>query len=394
MIFRAESIRCGDRIISKQAQPQNMPTFGAIYIAHNPTDGKDVYKVGLTERSVPERMSELTAGTSNLGKYEAVGYVVVNDVQEAEQRCHNKLSYCRVQDNREFFKETLETIIRIVRECCQPFEVKDCLPATKAEELPDIREIVSKRLEKGAEEKNFVDAYHSTLSENIRENVRQVLPLLAELKNSLPSENLKAVIYDPQLDFARQANRSSPTEVKLVDVMFFGQLVKGPIKISVLKDREDFLQLSRVVQEPEEHPSESWRDRWCVFDDDGRWLQISGSIKCAWANPKDKNDGYFLYGHAFEIKVARISCKEVGHSAVASYERERNEVSAYLSGVKDFVRILAIVCADNAKLCPVIDRYFSSIGRYANLNDSYISQQPLTEAMKPYLVTQTKKGRK
>ena len=372
-----------------------MSTFGAIYIAYNPTDGKDVYKVGLTERSVPERMAELTASTSNLGQYEAVGYVVVNDVQQAEQRCHNKLSYCRVQDNREFFKETLETIVRIVRECCQPFEVKDCLPATKAEELPDIKEIVSKRLEKGAEEKNVVDAYHSTLTESIRENVRQVLPLLAELKDSLPNENLKAVIYDPQLDFARQTNRNSRTEIKLVDVMFFGRLVKKPIKISVYKDRADFLQLSRVVQEPQELPSEFGLNSSWVFDDDGRWLQISGSIKCLWVEPKDKNDGYFLYGHAFEIKVSKISCEKARHSVkLASYERERNEVSAYLSGVKDFVRILAIVCADNAKLCPVIDRYFSSIGKYANLNDSYILQQPLTEAMKPYLVTQTKKGRK
>ena len=75
-----------------------MPAFGAIYVAHNPKDGENVFKVGLTERSVPERMAQLTASTSNLGKYVAIGYLVVTDVQEAEKRCHERLSYCRVQE--------------------------------------------------------------------------------------------------------------------------------------------------------------------------------------------------------------------------------------------------------------------------------------------------------
>src|SRR5262249_7316019 len=210
-----------------------MPTFGAIYIAHNPIDGKDVYKVGLTERSVPERMAELTASTSNLGTYEAVGYVVVNDIQEAERRCHERLSYCRVQDNREFFQECLESIVRIVRECCQPFEVRDFLPETKAEQPPDVKEIVGKTLAKGTDDKRVIEEYHSMVAERIREQLREVSPSLADLKESLPSQNLKAVVYDPQLDLTRQTNRNRITEIKLMDVMFFGRLLKTPIKIRV-----------------------------------------------------------------------------------------------------------------------------------------------------------------
>ena len=372
-----------------------MPTFGAIYIAQNPIDGKDVYKIGLTERSVTERMAELTASTTNLGTYQAVGYVVVNDIQEAERRCHERLSYCRVQDNREFFQESLESIVRIVRECCQPFEVKAFLSVTKAEEPPDVKEIVSKTLAKGADDKRAIDEYHSMVSESIREQIRQVLPLLADLKESLPSENLKAVVYDLQLDLARQTNRNRLTEVKLVDVMFFGRLVKTPINIRVYRDSAEFLQLSRVVQLPQEEPSNFGLSSW-VFDDDGRWLQVSGLIKCMWANPKDKNDADFLYGYGFEIKASAISCEENRYSAVASYKTR--DVLAYLSSSKDFVRVLTTICADNAKLCPVIDRYFSSRegrGRsYTNLNGSHISQQPLLEAMKPYLLTPAKKGRK
>jgi len=373
-----------------------MPTYGAIYIARNSTDEKDVYKVGLTERSVPERMAELTAETSNIGKYEAVGYVVVNDVQEAEKRCHNNLSYCRVQDNREFFKETFETIVRVVRESCQPFEVKEFLPANQAETSPNIREIVGKALEKDSNVRQILNECHSKVSEEIRETVSEVLPLLAELKDSLPSENLKAVIYDPQLDFARQVDRQSLTEVKLVDVMFFGRLVKAPIKISIHKATENFLQLSRVDQEPQEHPVEAQRDNWCAFDDDGRWLQISGSLKCVWKEPKHRNDGKFLYGYIFEIKVSTIYCNEEGYSvAAASYKtRERESVSAHMSSVKDFVRILATVCADNAMLCPVIDRYFSRRGKYENLYGGLNPQNPLIAAMKPYIVARPKTRRK
>jgi len=132
-----------------------MPTFGAIYIAHNPTDGSNVYKVGLTERSVPERMAELTASTSNLGKYVSMGYVVVTDAQLAEKMCHEKLEYCRVQQNREFFKESIETITRIVRECCRPFEVKAFLPETKPEKPPEIANLVTSTLEKVSSEEQI-----------------------------------------------------------------------------------------------------------------------------------------------------------------------------------------------------------------------------------------------
>ena len=70
-----------------------MPTFGAIYIAKNSRDGDDVYKVGMTQCSIEERMRELTSETSNLGEYEAIGSVIVNDVSEAEfpPRLHSQL---------------------------------------------------------------------------------------------------------------------------------------------------------------------------------------------------------------------------------------------------------------------------------------------------------------
>ncbi len=69
-----------------------MPRYGAIYIAHNPRDGEDIFKVGKTDRSVAERMAELTADTSNIGTYTAKAAFVVTDVDAAEKACHNHRS--------------------------------------------------------------------------------------------------------------------------------------------------------------------------------------------------------------------------------------------------------------------------------------------------------------
>jgi len=394
-----------------------MPAFGAIYIAHNPRDGSNVFKVGLTERSVPERMAELTASTSNLGTYEAVGYLVVTDVQEAEKKCHERLSYCRVQDNREFFEERLDTIVRIVRESCRPFEVRDYFPEKNVEEPLDIKNIVSKSLKKGDKERNSENETHSKVLKSIREHVTQVLPRLSDLKDNLPNDNLKFVLYNPKdvlaafaeraasidytlpefsdkLDFKRLLTRteySTTTAIKLADVIFFGKLVKTPIKISDFKNNSSFLQLSRTVQEPQAHPSEHWRDSSYAFDDDGRWLRISGSIICGWAKPKNKNDGYFLYSDAFELEVVEIGCKEIGGDVEAASYTERwgdRKKSVRLLSDQDFLRVFATVCADNAKLCPEIDRSFSfrtgRYTRYANLSESYVSQEPILESLIPY----------
>lgn len=304
----------------------------------------------------------------------------------------SQLAYCRVQNNREFFKEAIETIVRVVRECCYPFAIKDFLPAPGPEQPPDISEIVSSALEKEADEKQLLDTHHCKIADNIREDIRQALPILAELRERLPSENLKAVMYDPQFDFARQPNRASRTEVKLIDVVFFGKLVKAPIKILVYRDSEEFLQLSRMVQVPVER---QWGiggspnlGKYYVFDDDGRWLQISGSVICVWSKPKDINDGDFLYGYGFELKVSTINSEADRYSQEGRYKTR--ELAGYFSNLKDFVRTVAIVCADNANLCPVIDRYFRSTGGRASLNGSYVSQQPVMGAMKPYMMTETK----
>src|SRR5262249_10919857 len=156
--------------------------------------------------------------------------------------------------------------------------------------------------------------------------------------------------------------------------MFFDKLVKAPIKILVYGDSAEFLRVSRMVQAPIERQFEGSPNvgKYYVFDDDGRWLQISGSVICAWRKPKDINDGNFLFGYGFELKVSTINCEASSYSDSQEGIYKTRGMSGYFSSLKDFVRTMAIVCADNANLCPVIDRYFSSTRRRASLSGNYV----------------------
>lgn len=103
-------------------------SYGAIYIAHNPRNGENTFKVGMTERSVHERMKELTAVTSNIGQYSAVAYFIVSDAAAAEKSCHKRLDRYRVQENREFFELPLDRLLKMVREETGRFRATDFIP--------------------------------------------------------------------------------------------------------------------------------------------------------------------------------------------------------------------------------------------------------------------------
>jgi hypothetical protein len=93
---------------------------GFVYIARNERHPEDTFKVGMTKRSVPERLKELTEETSNLGDFSAVAYFMVSDIEEAERTCHERLANYRVQRNREFFRIPLALLVDIVRKAVAP----------------------------------------------------------------------------------------------------------------------------------------------------------------------------------------------------------------------------------------------------------------------------------
>jgi hypothetical protein len=94
---------------------------GFVYIARNENHNEDTFKVGMTRRSVADRLRELTEDTSNLGQFVAVAYFMVTDADEAERICHKRLEEYRLQANREFFQIPAKTLIAIVQGAVAPF---------------------------------------------------------------------------------------------------------------------------------------------------------------------------------------------------------------------------------------------------------------------------------
>lgn len=165
--------------------------YGAIYIAHNPRDGQTVFKVGKTERSVAERMADLTADTSNLGKYVPVAYFVVTDIDAAEAACHRRLARYRVQQNREFFDLPLARLVPVVREVTAPFKAADLVPDLAPAEDPVPLSPAEKLQAARAEQETAQVAWKDALvaaeatvaewSEETRQRARRAAEELAEV---------------------------------------------------------------------------------------------------------------------------------------------------------------------------------------------------------------------
>jgi hypothetical protein len=105
-----------------------MGRYGLVYIAHNPRDGKNTFKVGKTQRDIAGRMAELTASTSNIGSYSPLAYFIVADIDAAEQACHSRLAQYRIQKNREFFEVELSLLIQIVKKQISPYLAQNLIP--------------------------------------------------------------------------------------------------------------------------------------------------------------------------------------------------------------------------------------------------------------------------
>lgn len=151
----------------KIASEDTLMRFGAIYIAHNPRDGETIFKVGKTERSVRERMTELTADTSNLGAYKPVAFFVVTDIDAAEAACHKKLGRYRVQENREFFDLALHRIVQIVQGETASFRARDFVPkvAGESEEAEPVQLSAAEKLRAARDQKQARDsAWDSALN--------------------------------------------------------------------------------------------------------------------------------------------------------------------------------------------------------------------------------------
>lgn len=84
---------------------------GYIYILRNPAHELDLFKIGLTTKSVEERAKQLS-GTPSPDKFVIINRWSVNDCVLAEKLIHKKLDKYRLNPKREFFKINLEEAIK------------------------------------------------------------------------------------------------------------------------------------------------------------------------------------------------------------------------------------------------------------------------------------------
>jgi hypothetical protein len=84
-----------------------------IYVLEN-TSMPGVVKIGRTERSVSERVNELSSSTGVPTGFAVVKEYAVENSVEAEKIIHERLSDYRVSENREFFKIEAEDATDII----------------------------------------------------------------------------------------------------------------------------------------------------------------------------------------------------------------------------------------------------------------------------------------
>ena len=105
-----------------------------IYILEN-SSMPGLVKIGRTDRSVSERVSELSSHTGVPTGFAVVKEYVVPNSVEAERIIHERLSNYRVAENREFFKMVVEDAIDIVESVLERVKAETRRDFSREDEL-------------------------------------------------------------------------------------------------------------------------------------------------------------------------------------------------------------------------------------------------------------------
>jgi len=92
-----------------------VPKKGYLYIVRNPSHDKDVYKIGVTSRSIEKRLKELSGAGSLIDFYLEKAWWV-NDCFQLERITHNYFFDYRVRKGKEFFKVDLDTLTYFINQ--------------------------------------------------------------------------------------------------------------------------------------------------------------------------------------------------------------------------------------------------------------------------------------
>jgi hypothetical protein len=218
--------------------------FGAIYIARNSIDADEVYKVGKTQRTVEERMKELTSETSNLGEYAVVGSVVVNDIDQAEKECHLRLKNYRIQPNREFFKISLSILVDVIRAATESYLVKDELPEKmRTSDKVQMDDIFREEQSKYNHGKQKTDVCRENVSNQLALWHKSLINNLGELKDRFYDNHYMDIQIDRQftdIDWDNEIKKQAfekKGKYWVGTIVLKGKLIEKPVEIH-LNDTE------------------------------------------------------------------------------------------------------------------------------------------------------------
>jgi hypothetical protein len=103
-------------VVHRQPPQNEGPDPGEIYVIRSDSHYVDIYKIGLTRRSVPLRAGEVSSATGVPTPFGVLASWSTGRAQEVESEVHRRLDNLRVNTRREFFRAPLTNIIQIINE--------------------------------------------------------------------------------------------------------------------------------------------------------------------------------------------------------------------------------------------------------------------------------------
>jgi hypothetical protein len=98
-------------------------TSGYLYVFRSPAHGRDIYKIGHTDRDPEVRARELSSTTGNPVPFLVVQAWAVSAPSAAEKAAHAALTQYRLALNREFFAGQYSELRRLIETAIEPWLV-------------------------------------------------------------------------------------------------------------------------------------------------------------------------------------------------------------------------------------------------------------------------------
>jgi T5orf172 domain len=101
-------------LLTRSASVATGPDPGIIYVMRSPAHDPDIFKIGLTRREPEKRSRELSSATGVALPFATLAHWEVGNCSAIEAEIHNRLAAYRINDRREFFRISLQVLVRVI----------------------------------------------------------------------------------------------------------------------------------------------------------------------------------------------------------------------------------------------------------------------------------------